>query len=197
MLRRFITLLSIILILIPSAAAKEKEELKIGDPAPEFILKDADDKEYSLKLLIEKDKELGKAVILMMGDRKVQKEANKWATELDKIYGKKKEVVLLMIADLRGLPFFVTEGMVKWGTKREKLPVPIVLDWKGKISKMYYKQKGKVDIFVVDGEGKIAYHYVGSHSEEAIKKLTMKIQDMLKEKADSPKEDGSEEEKGA
>ena len=56
MLQRFIVLLSIILILIPSAAAKEKEELKIGDPAPEFTLKDADDKEYNLKLLLEKDK---------------------------------------------------------------------------------------------------------------------------------------------
>ena len=120
-----------------------------------------------------------------MGDRKVRGEANKWAIELDKIYGKNKKVVLLMIADLRGLPFFVTEGMVKWGTKKEKLPVAILLDWKGKISEKYKKQKGKVDLFVVDGDGKVAYHHVGVHSEEAIKELRTKLQEMLKEKAKS------------
>jgi hypothetical protein len=127
-------------------------------------------------------------MILMMGDRKVQGEANKWAIELDKIYGKKKEVVLLMIADLRGLPFFVTEGMVKWGTKREKLPVPILLDWKGKISKMYKTQKGKPDLFVVDGDGKISYHYVGLYSDEVIKKMQATVQVILEKQKSAPDE---------
>ena len=60
---------------------------------------------------------------------------------LHKLYGKKKEIALIMIADLRDLPFFATESMVKWGTKREKLPIPILLDWKGKVNQMYKTQK--------------------------------------------------------
>ena len=133
MIQRLIIMLSIAIILTSFAIAKEKEELKIGDPAPKFTLKDADDKEHSLEKLLGKDEESRKIIILIMGDRKVRKDANKWAKELDKLYKEKKEeIALLMVADLRDLPFFVTEGMVKWGTKREKLPVTIVLDWEGK-----------------------------------------------------------------
>ena len=112
MSRRLIILLSIALILASSLAAKEEEEkrLKIGEPAPKFVLKDSYDKEYSLEKLLDKDKEQTKAVILIMGDRKVREEANKWAIGLGEIYGKKKEVALLMIADLRGLPFLQTPG---------------------------------------------------------------------------------------
>ena len=86
MLQRVIVLLSIAFILASSTAAKEKEGLKIGDPAPKFILKDADDKEYSLETLIDKERE--KVIILIMGDRKARKQCDKWAIELDKIYGK-------------------------------------------------------------------------------------------------------------
>lgn len=181
MIQRLIITLSIVLILTSFAIAKEKEELKIGDPAPKFTLKDADDKEHSLEKQFGKDEESKRVVILIMGDRKVRKDANKWAKELDKLYKEKKEeVALLMVADLRDLPFFVTEGMVKWGTKREKLPVTIVLDWEGKINKLYKTQKRKTDIFIVNTDGKIAYHQVTKHSEDAVKKLQEKVQDLLR-----------------
>ena len=178
MLQRVIALLSIAFILASSAVAREKEELKIGGPAPEFTLKDADDKEYSLKLLL--DKERAKVIVLIMGDRKVRKQNDKWAIELDKIYRKKKEVVILMVADLRGLPFFVTEGMVKWGVKREKLPVPILLDWGGKVNGSYKTQKGKPNLFIINSDGKVSYHQVKPYSDELIKKVQAKVQDNLK-----------------
>lgn len=197
MLQRLVVFLFLMLAVISSALAEEKEELEIGNPAPEFILKDADDKEYNSKLLLGDDEGSTKVMVLVMGDRKARKEANKWAIELNRIYGKKENVVLLMIADLRGLPFFVTEGMVKWGTKRENLPIAILLDWEGKISKMYKTQKGKVDLFAVDSDGKVAYHYAGDYSEGAVKKLRTKLQEMLKEITDIPGEDDSEEGKGA
>ena len=177
MLKRIITLLSIALTLASSAVAKEKEGLKIGDPAPKFTLKDADDKEYSLEALLDKDES---SIILLIGDRTVRKQANKWAIELDKIYGKEEEVIILMIADLRGLPFFVTEKMVKWGTKREKLPVPIVLDWGGKVSEQYKTQKGKSHLFIIDRDGKVSYRQAAPYSDELIKKVQEKVQDSLK-----------------
>jgi peroxiredoxin len=181
MLRRVIALLSIALTLAFSAAVEKKKELKIGDPAPDFTLKGADDKEYGLKLLLKKDKARAQVIILIMGDRKVRKQNDKWAIELDKIYGKKKEVAILMVADLRGLPFFVTEGMVKWGVKREKIPVPILLDWDGKVNKMYKAQKGKPDLFIVNSDGKVSYHHVAPYSDELVKKVKAKVEDSLKE----------------
>ena len=192
MTQRLIIMLSIAIILTSFAIAKEKEEFKIGDPAPKFTLKDADDKEHSLEKLLGKDEESRKIVILIMGDLKVRKDANKWAKELDKLYKEKKEeVALLMVADLRDLPFFVTEGMVKWGTKREKLPVTIVLDWEGKINKLYKTQKRKTDIFIVNSDGKIAYHQVDKHSKDAVKKMQAKVQDLISKNSSERNEDDS------
>ena len=182
MLRRMIVLLFTVSVMVSLAAPEEKKVLTRGDPAPEFALKDADDKEYGLKLLLGEDKDKAKVIILIMGNRKVRKQNDKWAIELDKVYGKKKEVTILMIADLRGLPFFVTEGMVKWGVKRGKIPVPILLDWGGKVSKLYKTQKGKPDLFVIDSEGKISHHQVGICSKRSIKRIRATVQDSLKRK---------------
>jgi len=183
MIKRLIILLSIALLLVLPATAKEEERLKIGDPAPKFTLKDADDKEHSLEKLLRKDEENARIVILIMGDRKVRKDTNQWAKKLHELYKEKKEeIALLMLADLRDLPFFATKSMVKWGTKREKLPVTIVLDWEGKINKLYKTQKGKSDIFIVNSDGKIAYHQVSKYTDDAVKKIQGRIQDLFKQK---------------
>lgn len=190
MVQKLIILLSTALILASFAIAKEEETLKIGDPAPIFTLKDADDKEHSLEKLLRKDEENARIVILIMGDRKVREDANKWAKKLDELYKEKKEeIALLMLADLRDLPFFVTESMVKWGTKRENLPVTIVLDWEGKINILYKTQKGKPDIFIVNKDGKIAYHQLTKYTDEAVKKIQEKVQDLLKQKQPEGNED--------
>jgi hypothetical protein len=186
-LGKVIALLSIVLILASSAAVwgkeKEEERLKVGDPAPIFTLKDAYDKEHNLKLLL--DNEDVKAIVLIMGDRKVRKDGNKWARELHKLYGKKKEIALIMIADLRDLPFFANEGMVKWGTKREKLPIPILMDWKGEVNQIYKTQKKKVDLFIINSDDKIAYSQVGKYSEKLVDKIKAKIEELLKEKEEA------------
>ena len=181
-MQRVIVLLLIVLIAASSAVAKEEEALKVGDPAPEFALKDADDKEYSLKHSLDKDKGKAKVIILIVGDRKSRKQGDEWAIELDKVYGKREEVAILMVADLRGLPFFVTEGMVKWGVKRDKIPVPILLDWGGKVSKLYKTQKGEPDLFVIDSEGKISNYHAGPCSKELTKKIQVEVQASLNKK---------------
>jgi hypothetical protein len=94
----------------------------------------------------------------------------------------KKEVSIFMIADLRGLPFFATESMVKWGTKREKLPVTILLDWGGKVSELYKTQRGESNLFIIGREGKVKYYYAGQCIPENVKTLNVKVQEILKEK---------------
>lgn len=182
MFKRMVILLSVIIVIISSTLARGEDNekgLKVGDPAPEFTLKDAYDKEYSFKALL--DRKETKIAVLLMGDRKVRKDANKWAIELHKIYGTRKDVVMLMLADLRDLPFFATEGMVKWGTKREKLPVTILLDWEGKVNQKYNTQKKKTDLFIVDSDSKVLYYQAEKYSDKMFRKVTTKMQDILKE----------------
>jgi hypothetical protein len=187
---RFIYLITLIIfltLLLPFVAFSEKDEsLKIGDQSPKFTLKDADDKEYSLDTIlkkdIKKDKDPLQILILVIGDPSTRKNGNKWAKELDKLYKEKKEVSIFMIADLRGLPFFATESMVKWGTKRENLPVTILLDWGGKVSELYKTQRGESNLFIIDRDGKVKYYYAGQCKPENVKTLNVKIQEILKEK---------------
>lgn len=183
MLRAISATIIVIIILIPFAYAKDEEEgFKVGEPLPKFILKDPDDKEYSLEAILNKDKDQKKAIILLLGDPKVRKEGNEWAKELHKIYGERKEIIIFVIADLRGLPFFATDSMVKWGSKREELPVPILLDWKGKYSEKIRTYRSKPNIYIVNNEGKVAFHEFGSYSEELVKKIQAKVIDVLKDK---------------
>ncbi len=166
-----------------SADKKSEDEIiKIGDELPKFILKDADDNEYSLEKIIGKEKKELKLLVLVIGDQTTRKNGNAWAKEFDKLYKDKKEIEILMIADLRGLPFFVTESMVKWGTKRENLPVPILLDWKGKISEKYKTKKGESNIFVVDKEGKIRHYLFGEYSPKKLKELQSKLKEGIEQK---------------
>lgn len=181
MLKKTLIAIFIAIILTYSMAAlgKEEEKLKVGDIVPEFSLKDAYDKEYAFKDML--DKEEVKIAILLMGDRKVRKDANEWARGLHEIYGKNSEILMLMLANLNDLPFFATESMIKWGTKREKLPVAILLDWKGKVNKTYKTQKKKTNLFIVSKDRKLLHYQIEKYSEKTVKVVTTKIQEILKE----------------
>jgi len=175
--------LSIILIffILSSIAFSADDELKVGDQSPKFTLKNADDKEYSLEVLLKKDKATRKVLILIMGDHTTRDSGNKWAMELHKVHGKDERVKASMIADLRGLPFYVTERMVKWGVKREKTPILILLDWHGKVNQLYKTERGKPNIFIIGDQGKILYIYKGEYSAKVFNIIKAKIQDCLKE----------------
>ena len=91
----FLLIIISIFLFNPSAFSEKsdnKEQLKIGDQTPKFVLKDADDKEYSLDKIISKDKGDVQVLILVIGDQTTRKNGNKWAKELDKLYKEKKEV---------------------------------------------------------------------------------------------------------
>lgn len=185
LLRKSIAVMSIIFIwasiAIPSNEAKD-ETLKIGDQVPKFTLKDADDNEYSFDKILSKDKKDLKLLVLIIGDSTTRQNGNQWAKELDKLYKGKKELAIFMIADLRNLPFFATESMVKWGTKKENLPITILLDWKGKVSEQYKTQRGKSNIYIIDLDRKVRFYFAEKCSPENIKLLNSKIQEALKDK---------------
>ena len=60
----------------------ETEPPKVGDTAPDFMLQDVEEKEHNLKKL------RGKVVFLIMGNRKIRKEDDKWAETIQKAYRK-------------------------------------------------------------------------------------------------------------
>lgn len=175
---RYVRFVIILLLIALHGLADQGQALKLGEPVPSFVLKDADDNEYSLDKLIKDENK--KVVILIIGDRTTRESGNKWGIELHKIYGNQKDITILMIADLRGLPFFATEAVVKWGVKREKLPIKILLDWDGKVSQSYKTKRGESNIFVINKDKKLVHVCQGVFTEEKSKALKEKVDSMIK-----------------
>ncbi|HIA70941.1 TPA: hypothetical protein EYN98_33825, partial [Candidatus Poribacteria bacterium] len=57
---------------VTSFSAPVQDQLKVGEAAPDFILRSVDGQEYSTKKLS------GKIIVLIMGNRKIRKEDNEW-----------------------------------------------------------------------------------------------------------------------
>lgn len=147
--------------------------LKPGVQSPDFRLKDADDKSYTLSEM--KDK----IVILLIGTRGVRKEGDKWMFAIDEDYGQHEDINCYLIADLRGLPFFVTKGMVKWGVKREEMPFRTLLDRDGKIARKFDTRKDLPNLFVIDRQGEVVYSYSGKFSDGNYSRFQNKLNSIL------------------
>lgn len=175
----------ILMVLFCMTAFAEKEELKIiGINAPDFALQDAEDKDYKLKEM------KGNVVILIMGNHQTRKETDKWAEAIKKDYAKDEKPALerseglkiFMIADMRGVPWFIPKGFIKGWLKKDKPPVTLLLDWDGKTHIAYKTQEKKPNVFIISKVGKIAYRMDANYNDETYKETRSKIKETLAEK---------------
>ena len=151
--------------LFASNQEQVEEPLQVGEDAPDFILQDAEDQEHALK------KMRGKVVFLIMGNRKIREEDDKWAHAFQKDYQKNDRVIAYIVADMRSVPGFVPKGFIKRQLKKNKPPVTLLLDWKGKVHQAYRTQKEKPNLYVIDPEGKLAFHIKSNFDKETYQKL--------------------------
>ena len=70
---------------------------KVGDTAPDWTLQDPEEKEHNLKKL------RGKVVFLIMGNRKIRKEDDKWAEAFQKDYRENTQVTWLTSSPICGV----------------------------------------------------------------------------------------------
>ena len=150
---------------VAANSAETNKPLEVGGKAPEFVLQDAADRTHSLKKL------RGKVVVLILGNRKIQKEDDKWAHAIQKDYQENSRIATFIIADMRSVPRFVPKALIKRQLKKNKPPVTLLLDWKGETHKAYRTQKEMPNLYVVNLDGKIAFHIKSNFSEEKYEKL--------------------------
>ena len=142
-----------------------EEPLPVGEDAPDFTLQDAADQEHALK------KMRGKVVFLIMGNRKIREEDDKWGYAFQKEYQENDQVVAYIIADMRSVPAFVPKGFVKRQLKKNKPPVTLLLDWKGKVHQAYRTEKEKPNLYIIGPEGKLVFHIKSNFDKETYQKL--------------------------
>ena len=166
---RYISCLLIIgLCAFASVASDQKqveEPLQVGEDAPDFTLQDAEDQEHALERM------RGKIVFLIMGNRKIREEDDKWAHAFQIDYQENDQVIAYIIADMRSVPAFVPKGFVKRQLKKDKPPVTLLLDWKGKVHQAYRTEKEKPNLYIIDSEGKLAFHIKSNFDEETYQEL--------------------------
>ena len=159
---------------VSSADERTETELpKVGDTAPDFTLQDAEEKEHSLKKL------RGKAVFLIMGNRKIRKEDDKWAEAFQEEYREEAQVTAYIIADLRSVPGFIPKGFIRGQLKKNPPPVKFLLDWKGEVHKRYQTKKKKPTLYLISQKGTIVFYRKADFKTEIYAELKQEIDKLL------------------
>ena len=172
----FATIISVTFFGMLMAVADEKSETappKVGDTAPDWTLQDAKEQEYNLKKL------RGKVVFLIMGNRKIRKEDDKWAEAFQKAYGENEQVVAYIIGDLRSVPGFIPKGFIRSQLKKNPPAVKFLLDWKGEVHKRYQTEKKKPTLYLISQKGTITFHRKANFDSEAYTELKKEIDRLL------------------
>ena len=152
----------------------KEAHLKVGDLAPEFTLQDFEEKLHSLKKL------RGKIVFLIMGNRKIRKEDDKWAEAFKKDFKESKDVTAFIIADMRSVPGFIPKRFIRSQVKKKPPPVKFLFDWKGEIHKKYHTEKKNPNLYLISQQGKIEFHKKADFKPELYTELKKQIDTLLK-----------------
>jgi hypothetical protein len=110
-----------------------------------------------------------------MGNRKIRKEDDKWAEAFQKDYRDNKRIVAYIVADMRSVPGFVPKGFIKRQLKKDKPPVTLLLDWKGKVHHAYHTQKEKPNLYLIHPDGQIAFHIKANFAQKTYQQLKQAI----------------------
>lgn len=146
---------------------------KVGDTAPDWTLQDPEEKEHNLKKL------RGKVVFLILGNRKIRKEDDKWAEAFQKDYRENTQVTAYIIADMRSVPGFIPKGFIRGQLKKNPPPVKFLLDWKGEVHKQYQTEKEKPVLYLISQNGTIAFHRKSNFKLETYAELKKDIDKLL------------------
>ena len=171
-----VAIISIVFFGILVSFADEKTEagqLKVGGIAPDWTLQDPEEKEHNLKKL------RGKVVFLIMGNRKIRKEDDKWAAAFQKDYRENEQVTAYIIADMRSVPGFIPKRFIRGQLKRNPPPVKFLLDWKGEVHKQYQTEKEKPTLYLISQKGTIVFHRKANFKPEIYAELKKEIDKLL------------------
>ena len=146
---------------------------KVGDTAPDWTLQDPEEKEHNLKKL------RGKVVFLILGNRKIRKEDDKWAEAFQKDYRENGQVTAYIIADMRSVPGFIPKGFIRGQLKKNPPPVKFLLDWKGTVHKQYQTEKEKPVLYLISQKGKIVFHRKSNFKLDIYTELKQEIDKLL------------------
>ncbi len=166
-----IGLLFVVVCLLVSNSAMATHRLN-SEKAVEFSLKDQFGTVYDYKFPREK------VSILAFGDKDGSEQLENWIKPLVEKYD--AELDIQGIAELSAVPS-IARGIVR-GMIKKKSKFPVMLDWKGAVSKSYNYEKKKANIILIDKDGTIIFKDTDAADKDKLDKLYKEIDKLLASK---------------
>ncbi|OHE21641.1 MAG: hypothetical protein A2Z43_01575 [Syntrophobacterales bacterium RBG_19FT_COMBO_59_10] len=163
------TVLMVLLAIVWTVSAALAAELKVGDKAPDFRLKDSTGKEYSLA-----SPEFEGRVISIFYVDPDEKDMNVHVEDVllkDPGLDRKNKYKGLGITNMKAtaLPNFLIKGIVK--SKQEKTGAIILLDYDYTILNLWGLQNDSSNVVILDKEWICRYVYKGKLPPEEVAKM--------------------------
>ena len=159
---------------IPADDGNESAGPTVGDRAPDFVLSDVDDRQHSLSRLGGE----GKAVFLIMGNRKTRKEHEKWAEAFREEYGNRNWIMAYIVMDMRSAPAFAPKRLIKRKLAKIRPAATVLPDWKGQVHQIYRTQKETPNLYLVGPGGTLTFRLSANFDPETYVQLQKAIDDL-------------------
>ncbi len=168
-MKKLALLLFVVLSLISSMMRESLACAITTAKAADFELKDQYNKQsrYSFPR--------SKITVLTFGDRKGAGQIEGWVRPLWEKY--QDQIDQQGIAVLSAVPR-IARGMVRMIFKTQ-IKYPVLLDWKGDVSKAYGFSQGAANLYVIDQSGNVIFKTVGPADENRLDEVIRQIDQLL------------------
>jgi hypothetical protein len=160
---------SVVSVVSASASYLTFEEAHVPPKAMEFTLKDQHDKARVYRF----PQETISAVFF--ADYTGSGQLEDWIRPLYDRY--QKTIGIYGVADLSAVPGFMRSFVPL--AFRTQLQYPVMFDWHGTVSKSYQAQSGQANLYIIDTQGRIVLHLVGTVSPERLQRVMTQIDRLL------------------
>lgn len=168
-LKKFKSLTLLFVLLCVSVSNTAFAKYYTLEKAAEFSLKDQFGTVYDYKFPRQK------ISILAFGDKDGSEQLEAWIKPLVDKYDTKIDIQ--GVAELSAVPS-IARGIVRSMIKK-KSKYPVMLDWKGSVSKSYNYEKKKANIILIDENGSIISKEIGIADEKKLEKFYKQIDKLL------------------
>lgn len=127
----------------------------------------------------------GRPLVVVAGDqRRTDENIRAWVNLLKGLLGDR--VRFIGVANLRGLPFFVSKNSVRSSLKKKLPDVPVLCDWKGDGFKQFAFVRGQMNVQVYSSSRALVGSVTGSADNERARAVAALLDGIQMEKTASP-----------
>lgn len=134
---------------------------------PEIKIRDQFRIEHTTQSLFSGKSPIRPLVLIASDQRQTEKYIQTWTTLLKETLGERVHFVGL--ANLRGLPFFVSKNSIRSSLKKRLPNVPVLCDWNGSGFKELACVRGEQNVHVYSSDRKLVGSITGKASAETAK----------------------------